>query len=84
MKVQLCANVPSKNEIVDCEVFKKPNVEYIYISNIRNVSLGKLHRFISNVGIAPLTDHHGRNGDAFPCLVMYIYINSSSSSHLNF
>ena len=36
----------------------------------RNVSLGKLHRFISNVGIAPLTAHFGCNRDAFPCHVM--------------
>ena len=31
---------------------------------------GKLHRFTSNVGIAPVTDHHGWNGEAFPCPVV--------------
>ena len=32
----------------------------------QNVDPGKLHRFPSNVGIAPLTDHHGWNGEVFP------------------
>ena len=32
----------------------------------QNVDPGKLHRFTSNVGIAPLTDHHGWNGEVFP------------------
>ena len=34
MKVQSCLQkFQVKNEIVDCEVFKKPNVEYIYITS---------------------------------------------------
>ena len=32
----------------------------------QNVEPGKLHRFTSNVGIAPLTDHYGWNGDYRP------------------
>ena len=35
----------------------------------QNIDLGKLHRFTWNLAIAPLTDHHGWNGDVFPCLV---------------
>ena len=38
----------------------------------QSIDLGKLYRFTSNVGIAPLTDHHGWNGDAFPCPVVSI------------
>ena len=33
----------------------------------QNVEPGKLHRFTSNVGIAPLTGHHGWNEEAFLC-----------------
>ena len=35
----------------------------------QNIDPCKLHRFTSNIGIAPLTDHHGWNGEAFLCLV---------------
>ena len=38
----------------------------------QNIDPGKLHRFTSNIGIAPLTVHHSWNGEAFPCLVVYI------------
>ena len=38
----------------------------------QNVEPGKLHRFKSNVPTAPLTGHHGWNGEAFPCPVVYI------------
>ena len=31
----------------------------------QNVEPGKLHRFTSNVGIAPLTDHHGFTFDVY-------------------
>ena len=30
----------------------------------QNIDPGKLHRFTSNVGIAPLTGHHSSNGEA--------------------
>ena len=36
----------------------------------QNIDPGKLHQFTSNIGIAPLTDHHGWNGEAFPCPVV--------------
>ena len=36
----------------------------------QNFEPGKLHRFRSNVRTAPLTDHHGWNGEAFPCPVV--------------
>jgi len=36
----------------------------------QNAEPGKLHRFTSNVRTAPLTDHHGWNGEAFPCPVV--------------
>ena len=38
----------------------------------QNVDPRKLHWFTSNVRIAHLTDHHGWNGEAFPCPVVYI------------
>jgi len=34
----------------------------------QNIDPGKLHRFTANVGIAPLTDHHGWNGEVFRVL----------------
>ena len=36
----------------------------------QNVEPGKLHWFTSNVHTAPLTDHDGWNGEAFPCPVV--------------
>ena len=36
----------------------------------QNVEPGKPHRFTSKVRIAPLTDHHVWNGEAFPCPVV--------------
>ena len=33
----------------------------------QNIDQGKLHRFTSDVGIEPLTDHHGWNGEVFLC-----------------
>ena len=38
----------------------------------QNIDLGKLHRLTSNVGIVPLTDHHGWNREVFPCPVVFI------------
>ena len=38
----------------------------------QNIDLRKLHRFTSNVGVAPVTDHHGWNGEAFPCPVVSV------------
>ena len=51
----------------------------------QNIDPGKLHRFTSNVGIAPLTDHYGWNGEAFPvsCGVNFMtfgFLNTSQST----
>ena len=37
----------------------------------QNISPGNhVHRLVSNIDVTLLTDHHGWNGDAFPCPVM--------------
>ena len=33
----------------------------------QNIEQDNLHRFTSDVGMAPLTDHHGWNGEVFLC-----------------
>ena len=48
----------------------------------QNIDLGKLHRFTTNVGIAPLTDHHGWNGEVFPCPFGFLYTSHSTFSLL--
>ena len=49
----------------------------------QNVEPGKLHRFTSNVRIAPLTHHHGWNGEAFQCPVVEISWHLVSCTHHN-
>ena len=50
------------------------------------IDVGKLDRFTSNVCITPPIDHHGWNGKAFPCPVMWIswhligFLNTSQST----